>query len=80
MERRARLRTPADIGLALQQSRIASGMTQTELAAELDIPQSTVSEIESGKATIHVRRILDMARASGLELSATWTEDHATRG
>lgn len=80
MERHARLRTPADVGLALQQSRIASGKTQAEIAAELDIPQSTVSELESGKVTIHLRRILEMARATGLEISASWSDDHAPRG
>lgn len=79
MERRARIRTPADIGLALQQARMASGMTQSEIAAELDIPQSTVSELESGKATIHLRRILEMARATGIEFTATWSDDHAPR-
>ena len=52
----ARLRAPGDFGLAAQQARLARGLTQTELAAELGVPQSTISEIESGKATIYVRR------------------------
>lgn len=79
MERQARLRTPADFGLAIQQARIASGMTQAELAGTLDIPQSTVSEIESGKSTILLRRILEMARATGLQFSAQWSDDRAPR-
>lgn len=68
----ARLRTPSDIGLALQQARLARGLSQTELAAELDLPQSTISEMESGKSTIFLRRLLDMARATGVELAASW--------
>ena len=76
----ARLRSPGDVGLAVQQARLACGLTQTELAAELDVPQSTISEIESGKATIYLRRLLSIARATGLEFTATWEADDAPRG
>lgn len=67
-----KLRTPGDIGLALAQSRIARGLTQQDLATQLDMPQSTVSEIESGKSTIFLRHLLEMARATGLNISAEW--------
>lgn len=76
----ARLRAPGDIGLAVQQARLACGLTQTELAAELDVPQSTISEIESGKATIYLRRLLSIARVTGLEFTATWEAEDAPRG
>lgn len=72
MKHTARLRTPADFGLALQQARIARGLSQTELAAELDLPQSTISEMESGKSTIFLRRLLEIAAQTGIELTATW--------
>jgi HTH-type transcriptional regulator/antitoxin HipB len=75
----ARLRAPGDFGLAVQQVRLARGLSQTELAAELGVPQSTISEIESGKATIYVRRLLSIARATGLELTASWEDDDAPR-
>lgn len=71
---RARLRAPADFGLAIQQARMACGLSQAELAAELDISQSAVSEIESGKSTIHLRRILELARLTGVEFTATWEQ------
>lgn len=67
-----RLRTSGDIGLALAQSRMARGLTQQDLATQLDMPQSTVSEIESGKSTIFLRHVLEMARATGLNISAEW--------
>ena len=76
----ARLRAPADFGLALQQARVARGMSQTELAAELGVPQSTISAMESGKSTIYLRRLLALARATGVEFTATWNEGDATRG
>jgi DNA-binding XRE family transcriptional regulator len=68
----ARLRAPADFGRALQQARVARGLSQTDLARELGIPQSTVSEMESGKSTIYLRRLLTFARATGVEFTATW--------
>lgn len=75
----ARLRAPADFGLALQQARLARGLTQSQLAAELDVPQSTISAIESGQTTILLRRLLEMARVNGLEFRASWSDD-APRG
>lgn len=80
MKHTARLRSPADFGLAMQQSRLARGRSQAELAAELGIAQSAVSEIESGKSTIYLRRLLAIARATGVEFTATWeTGDAAGR-
>ncbi|NBX23982.1 MAG: XRE family transcriptional regulator [Microbacteriaceae bacterium] len=66
------LRTPGDIGLALQQARLSQGLTQHDIAGQLGIPQSTVSEMESGKSTIYLRHLLEMARLSKLEISAEW--------
>lgn len=79
-KRTARLRAPADFGLALQQARLARGLSQSQLAKELDVPQSTISEIESGKATIYIRRLLSIARITGVEFAATWEDDDAPRG
>lgn len=76
----ARLRAPGDFGLALQQARLARGLSQSQLAKELDVPQSTISEIESGKATIYIRRLLSIARIAGVEFAATWEDDDAPRG
>lgn len=76
----ARLRVPGDFGLAIQQARLARGLSQSELAAELGIPQSTISQLESGKSTIFLRRLLAIARATGIEFSATWESDDAPRG
>lgn len=76
----ARLHAPADFGLAIQRARISRGLTQVKLAELLDVPQSTISEIESGKSTIYLRRLLSIARATGIEFAATWESDDASRG
>lgn len=74
----ARLRAPADFGPAVQQARMARGMSQSQLAGELGVTRSTISEIEGGKSTIYLRRILAIARATGIEFTASWGDDHAT--
>lgn len=76
----ARLRSPGDVGLAVQQVRLARGLSQSELAAQLDVPQSTISEIENGKATIYLRRLLTIARLTGLEFTASWEDGDEPRG
>jgi len=75
----ARLRAPVDFGHALQQARAARGISQMDLAKELGIPQSTVSAMESGKSTIYLRRLLAIARATGIDFTATWVGRDATR-
>lgn len=80
----AKLRVPADVGLAIQQARMARGLSQTDLAAQTSLHQSAISEVEGGKSTIRLRRILELARATGLEITASWDVDgedeHASRG
>ena len=79
--RTARLRAAADFGLAIQQARLARGMSQAELAREIDSSQAMISAIESGQSTILLRRLLELADATGITFSATWEDDHdATRG
>ncbi|RFA07047.1 transcriptional regulator [Subtercola boreus] len=74
-----RLRAPADLGLALQQARLGRGLSQVALAAELGISQRSISEIESGKTTIYLRRLFDLMSATGVELSASWPTADQTR-
>lgn len=80
MEHVARLQAPADFGRAIQQARLARGLSQQQLAESLGLHQSTVSQIESGTSTIYLRRLLALARATGVEFTATWSEDDETRG
>jgi len=70
----AELRSPGDVGLVIQQARLAQGLSQTALADQLGISQRSVSEIESGKPTIYMRKVFDLLRATGVELTATWED------
>lgn len=73
MEHTATLKTAQDLTQALQQARLARGKSQTELAEEVGVAQSMISEIENGSGTIYLRRLLEMAEATGLTLTASWS-------
>ena len=71
-KRTAYIYAPADFGLAVRQARIDRGLSQNDLADRVGMPQSTISEIESGKSTIFIRRLLSLFAETGVNLTATW--------
>lgn len=69
MPQRGRYKGPVDdktIGKKLRESRIARGMTQTELADELGINQSLISEYEQGSVRLHAPLVAGFAKALGV--------------
>lgn len=62
---------PGDLGLAIQQARLSMGLSQAELAARMGMSQRSVSEMESGKATLWAHRLFDLMAATGVELTVT---------
>ena len=54
----------------LIQARKAAGLTQVELAAQLNRPQSFVSKVERGERRLDVIEFLEVARALQLDLQA----------
>lgn len=72
MRQRMRITGPESLGHLIQQARVSSGQTQYEIAQELGISQRAVSEIETGKATIQMRRLFDLLKMTGASLSGEW--------
>ncbi|HEY7824540.1 MAG TPA: helix-turn-helix transcriptional regulator [Acidimicrobiia bacterium] len=66
--------SPEALGLLLQQARLARGLSQQELAQQLGISQSYVSEMESGKNSLALVRVFEFMRATGMTLQATVLE------
>ena len=62
------------VGASLRDVRIAANLTQADVAARLDKPQSYVSKIESGERALRLYELDDYARALG-----TTPEDLAAR-
>lgn len=62
----------AAIGAALKQLRQPTGVGQVELAARLDIDQTTVSRWERGLDAIPAYRIVQVEDALGLSRGVLW--------
>ena len=62
--------SPQALGRLLQQARLARGLSQQQVAAQLGISQAYVSELESGKTSLALTRIFDLMRLTGMTLSA----------
>lgn len=53
---------------ALAEARKARAWSQRELAAKLEMKQSQISDIESGKRDVRISTFVEIARCLGLEL------------
>lgn len=67
------LRSPRHRALItlLLQARHKSGMTQADLAAAIDRPQSFIAKVEGGERRLEVLEFADLARALGLDPGKT---------
>lgn len=65
----------ATLGLVLRHARIQRGLTQTDLAAILDVQQSYIAGMEAGKSVKAVERLLEMARETGVTIIAEMDDD-----
>ncbi|HWB75480.1 MAG TPA: type II toxin-antitoxin system Y4mF family antitoxin [Nannocystaceae bacterium] len=61
-------RTPAELGALVRARRRALGATQIELAALADVGARFVVELERGKPTLELGRVMRVLAQLGLEL------------
>lgn len=64
------LNTPADLGRAIRDRRLALGLTQADVAMQSGVSTPTVSAIENGKETARIGLVLQICRDLGLQLTA----------
>lgn len=57
------------IGATLKELRLEHGLTQVELAAALNRPQSFIAKLESGERSLHVNELFAYADALGFPAS-----------
>lgn len=60
--------TPQDIGVVVRRARKAMGLRQPELAAAAGVGLRFLVELERGKATVQLDRLLAVLQALGLDL------------
>lgn len=61
-------RTPADIGTAITEARKARGYSQQEFADLAGVGRRFISELESGKPTAEIGKVLQVLTALGLDV------------
>jgi transcriptional regulator with XRE-family HTH domain len=66
---RGTVRDSGGLGLLLQQGRLAAGLTQRQLADQLNVSQSYIWALESGKDVKVLDRIFAVMRATGVTMA-----------
>jgi transcriptional regulator with XRE-family HTH domain len=64
-----RIYSAASLGDAIRHYRSAAGLTQAQLAASVGLQRSYVSELERGKETEQLARILRILRQLGVRMT-----------
>jgi transcriptional regulator with XRE-family HTH domain len=64
-----RVYSPASLGDAIRHYRTAAGLTQAQLAEMAGLQRSYLSELESGKETEQLKRILRIFRQLGVRMT-----------
>jgi transcriptional regulator with XRE-family HTH domain len=70
-----RIYTPASLGAAIRHYRLQSGLSQAELAELTGLHRTYLSDLEQGKETEQVRRILRILKELGVRMTlerANW--------
>ena len=64
-----RIYTAASLGDAIRHYRTAAGLTQAQLAEMAELQRSYLSELESGKETEQLKRVLRTLRQLGVRMT-----------
>ena len=64
------IQTPGDLGEIIRQTRKSQGLTQAELAGLSSVGITFLSNIENGKETAEIGKVLVVANTLGLDLFA----------
>jgi Zn-dependent peptidase ImmA (M78 family)/transcriptional regulator with XRE-family HTH domain len=67
--------TQAELGRRLRLARLNVGLSQEAVAAELDVPRPTISQIESGKRGVSSLELAKLARIYRRSLAAFFEDD-----
>lgn len=64
-----KIETIADVGQAVRAKRVQDGLTQVQAAALCGVGTRFLSELENGKATAELGKVVQVLKVLGLELS-----------
>lgn len=69
------IHTAADIGAAVRKKRKSDGLTLAEVAGLTNVGMRFLSELENGKPTVRLDKLLRVVSALGLQLHLTSRAD-----
>jgi len=59
------MKTPADVATRLREAREASGLSQGQVAKQMDLHRPTISEIEAGRRKVTASELAEFAELYG---------------
>ena len=68
------IRTMAQAGQVIREARLESGLTQEKLATKARVSRSWLAQVEAGKPSIDLRKILQTFEALNITLEAVHDE------
>ena len=74
------INTPADLGIALQQARLIQQVSQRELATKVGTSQRYIWELETGKDSPAITRLIDALTILGGQIVIHIPEDVSSDG
>lgn len=66
----------SDISEAVKKRRKSLGLTQSECAAMCNVGNRFFSELENGKETLHIGKVINCLQILGINISLTNREDN----
>ncbi len=69
--RQTQIRSPKDLGQAVRQQRKHDGLTLVEAAGLVNVGVRFLSELENGKPTVRLDKLLQVINGLGLRLGIT---------
>ena len=64
-----KVKSPADIGILVRKKRKADGLTLAHAAAMCNVGYRFLSDVENGKPTAHIGKVLQVLSGLGLEVT-----------
>lgn len=64
-----RIYTPASLGAAIRHYRVEAGLSQAELAERTGLNRTYLSDLEQGRETEQVKRILRLLKELGVRMT-----------
>ena len=74
MDRTFKVRTGRDLGRAIREARLASALTQEQLAQQTGLDRSYLAKMESGLTVVLLDRIMRVFRQLGADVVVTIPE------